>query len=155
MKYTKSVIEESKAYLLEILKPGDTIYTVLNHVSRSGMKRSITPYVIANGAPRYITFYACIMLGEKRDAYDGVPMTGCGTDMGFELVYRLSAHLFPNGYGLEMTKKPCSDSKDRITPKTKAEAAKLFALGYRSFGRNGDASGWDDCGGYALKQKWL
>jgi hypothetical protein len=43
-KMNKKEIEqaEAKAALLKILKPGDTVNTILRHVSRSGMMRHIS-----------------------------------------------------------------------------------------------------------------
>lgn len=37
----------------------------------------------------------------------------------------------------------------------KAAAARAVAKGYTFRGRNGDASGWDPDGGYALRKEWL
>lgn len=89
--------EEARAYLLKLLKPGDTIYTVLNHVSRSGMSRSISLYVVKDGENVYLSGYAARVMGEKRDRFDGITIGGCGMDMGFALVYNLGMYLWPNG----------------------------------------------------------
>ena len=35
--------DEARERLLEMLRPGDTVHTILRHVSRSGMSRSISP----------------------------------------------------------------------------------------------------------------
>ena len=35
--------DEARARLREILKPGDTVYTVLRHVSASGMSQVLYP----------------------------------------------------------------------------------------------------------------
>jgi hypothetical protein len=85
------------AKLRTILSPGDTVYTMLNHVSRSGMMRSISLYVVKDGENVYLTGYAARALGEKRDRYDGISMPGCGMDMGFALVYNLGCTLWPHG----------------------------------------------------------
>lgn len=34
--------DEARKRLKEVLKPGDTVYTILRHVSRSGMTRHIS-----------------------------------------------------------------------------------------------------------------
>ena len=68
--------------------------------------------------------------------------------MGFEVVYNLGRQLFPKGFG--------TVSYGGICPQTKEEAERLVATGKTSFcGRNGDKSGWDNDGGYALKHRWL
>ena len=46
--YRQQVIDELKSYL----KPGDKVYTILRHVSASGMQRRISlviPYVLQDG----------------------------------------------------------------------------------------------------------
>jgi hypothetical protein len=58
---------------------------------------------------------------------DGVPVKGCGMDMGFHLVYAVASYLWPKGAKL---------------PKG-------------TYGRNGDKSGYEKSGGYLLKSHWL
>lgn len=55
----------------------------------------------------------------------GVVVGGCGMDMGFSVVYNLGSTLFPKGFKV------------------------------KGIGRNGDKSGHDKDGGYALKCTWL
>ena len=99
MKYTKQDVAESRSLLLKWLKPGDTIYTVLRHVSRSGMSRKIDLYKIEDGQPIFLTGHAAKVLGERWD-FDrgGIVVGGCGMDMGFHLVYNLSYALFKDGF---------------------------------------------------------
>lgn len=151
MKYAQAQIDEAKDYLLSILPPGSTVYTKLNHVARSGMSRSISCYVIRDNVPQCIDWYVCRLEGCKLDAYDGIRMGGCGMDMGFALVYSLSHKLYPDGFGIEGQKL----HRCKRRPATKEEAEHMLKLGYDFRGRNGDTSGWDNDGGYALKQAWL
>lgn len=151
MKYSKEEKAEALATLRALCPPGTTVYTKLNHCSRSGMSRSITPMVLINNVPRYMAWSVAVLFNQSLDKYDGLTISGCGMNMGFHLVYTLSRILYRDGFGIEMTKPRAKP----ITPKTKDEAAALFARGYRSRGRNGDASGWDDDGGYALNQCWI
>ena len=73
-----------------------------------------------------ITYFAALAMGKKIDQKNGgIKIGGCGMDMGFHLVYNLGWCLFPEGFKVE------------------------------GRGRNGDMSGWDKDGGYALKQRWL
>jgi hypothetical protein len=155
MKYSREAIAEAKKDLLSLLPPGTTVYTKLNHVSRSGMMCSITPFVIVNGAPRRIVRSVCILFDQSIDAYDGVRMGGCGMDMGFSLVYTLSYILYPEGFGIKC--KGCGFRADTIVNAEKASSAPKRTRGHsHSFlGRNGDPSGWDSDGGYALRQQWL
>jgi hypothetical protein len=118
--------EKARGTLLEMVKPGDTIYTVLRHVSRSGMQRSISLFTNGEEGPFDITYFAARVLGGRVDQKNGgIKVGGCGMDMGFHIVYNLSYCLFPEGFKVE------------------------------GIGRNGDTSGWDTDGGYALKHRWL
>ena len=60
------------------------IYTVLDHVSQSGMTRHISAYVplVVDGKAQYI----CVARERK--------IEGCGMDMGFELAYRMHYAVF-------------------------------------------------------------
>jgi hypothetical protein len=100
---------EAIARLRETLKPGDTLYTVLRHVSRSGMYRAIDVYYLANGdtnkdgtlrppvkmwLSRLIARATGIRFDENREA---IGIGGCGMDMGFEIVYTLGRAMWPDG----------------------------------------------------------
>ena len=118
--------QEAINRLHEILKPGDVLYTKVNHVSRSGMSRSISVYLMKENNPYCIDYLVAPVTENKIDQTNGgVKISGCGMDMGFALVYDLSYFLYPKGFKVEGT------------------------------GRNGDASGYDKDGGYALKQRWF
>ncbi len=117
---------EAKQTLMAMVKPGDTVYTILRQVSRSGMSRHISVQTIQDDKPYDITYLVARVLNMRRNDHDGgLIISGCGMDMGFEIVYLLSYALFPKGFKVE------------------------------GRGRNGDASGWDNDGGYAMKQSWL
>lgn len=119
--------EQARAKLRELLKPGRTVYTVLNHVSSSGMSRRISLCIGAGEEVQDVTGWAAQAMGEKVHDKGGIVVGGCGMDMGFDLVYRLGRVLYPQGFDLP--------------------------AGAR--GRNGDTSGHDNDGGYALNHKWL
>lgn len=86
--------EYAHARLRETLKHGDTVYTVLRHVSASGMSRRIDLYTMRDNRPQYLSGYASILTGWKLHDNGGIIVGGCGMDMGFHLVYTLSAILF-------------------------------------------------------------
>jgi len=91
--------EEARERLLEMLKPGETVYTVLRHVSASGMARWISPIITGTDGPYDLTYWAARLLDERVDQkHYGVKVVGCGMDMGFHLVYNLSSVLFPAGF---------------------------------------------------------
>ena len=74
------------------LRPGDTIYCILRHVSRSGMLRVIDLVKVGeDGDIVRIGYDAAIVLGWPYDRRrGGVRVSGAGMDMGFHLVYSLS-----------------------------------------------------------------
>ena len=139
--------QEAIAQLREWIKPGDTVYTVLRHKSRSGMQRTIS--VVMDAPMRDRTYLVGIALGYSfDDKRNGLRVTGCGMDMGFELVYNLGRVLFPDGFST------AGDSA--VVPASRADAARLIAEGWTfTRGRNGDTSGWDNDGGYALTHRWI
>ena len=126
--------QEAILQLRKMLRPGMTVYTVLRHVSRSGMSRGIDCYIIRKGAPVWISAYVGKAIGCPQNSHDwkcqrGLRVSGCGMDMGFHVVYSLSCVLFPKGF-------------------IPAKAGR--------YGRNGaPATELDTDGGYALQQKWI
>jgi hypothetical protein len=96
MKYGKKEVAESRAWLEGVVKPGDTVYTVVRHVSRSGMSRRIDLYTIKGGEMVYLTGHVACLLGYSRagGSNHGLTVVGCGMDMGFHLVYNLAVSLF-------------------------------------------------------------
>ena len=140
----KECIETLRA----LLPPGTKVYTILRHVSKSGMMREISVKAInGDGDMMNLDYYVSRVVGDPIGKHGGVRVTGCGMDMGFDLVYVLSCHLYPDGFGVPSAGK-------KIRPATKEEAARLVKRGLKFHGRNGDASGWDNDGGYALIQSW-
>lgn len=93
-------IAECETELRELFKDNPRIYTVLRHVSASGMSRSIDMLVIQDGKPRNITGTVNRVMGWKFDnKHGGTKVSGCGMDMGFHLVNSLSMRLYcPNKY---------------------------------------------------------
>lgn len=131
--------------LLKAVQPGDTMYTVLRHVSRSGMQREISLVAIDRltaadviarhaatrtdalgdiGRDALVTldYWVAQALGWRLGKHGGIVVGGAGMDMGFHLVYTLGCVLWPDGTG-----KPHGR-------------------------RNGQP---DSAGGYALKHRWL
>lgn len=97
-KISQTEIDNEKKELKEILKPGDTVYTILRSCSRSGMSRSISLYIFPDGEPRMLDWAVCKICGYSLDKNKGVKIGGCGMDMGFTLVYALSDALYGDGY---------------------------------------------------------
>jgi hypothetical protein len=98
-KREQAEVEQAKEHLRNWLKPGDTVYTILRHVSRSGMQREIGLYVVRGDEVQWLGGWAATALGYRIGKYDGLVVGGCGMDMGFHLVYNLSRVLFRDGFG--------------------------------------------------------
>lgn len=128
--------QEAIARLRKWVKPGDTLFCNLRHVSRSGMQRSIQLIKIERPAkgsrePKmvYLGYNAAKALGWRYDRKrEGVIVGGCGMDMGFHLVYELAHVLFPR----------------------KAGAPVATGSGETAVGHSNDKAG-----GYALRHRWL
>ena len=131
--------------LKTMLKPGSDVYTIISHVSASGMSRSVrvilpvsekenvyptdnitgrkdynNPRVKKVGKVRDVSWLVACALGLKFDQNNGgVKVGGCGMDMAFSVVYDMGMTLWPKG-----TRKPHST-------------------------RNGEP---DTCSGYALNK---
>ena len=112
MKKKQEEIEEAKKALIENygIKPGTLIYTKLNHVSGSGMSRSISLLMVCEGRILDLTWVASRILGSKRDEkHGGIKVGGCGMDMGFHLVYSLGRRLFDKFSCTEKEDCPAND----------------------------------------------
>jgi len=84
------------------LKKGDTLYTNVKSVSRSGMSRQIAVYAIQDNKPFFISYYIAELLNYKMNNNNGaIKISGCGMDMAFAIVYELSKKLFNDGYALK------------------------------------------------------
>lgn len=144
---TAKMIEQKEAIerLREWIAPGSEVYTILRHVSRSGMSRSISVAGIEeeDGRRRIFDYDYNVAraLGERIDRErGGVKVAGCGMDMGFHLVYSLSRTLFPDGFGCVGKECPSNDHSN----------------GDRDYARHTKRRPhWHSDGGYAIRQRWL
>lgn len=144
--------EEYTAKLLGWLPPGSTVYTILRHVSRSGMSRDIDLYCWIpaddGGEPvkMYLSGYAATILNERRTPEGAIKVGGCGMDMGFHLVSSLSWNLYPNGYGC------IGEGKAR----SQRCPSNDHSNGDRDYTKNSKGRPhWHKSGDYALRQEWI
>lgn len=97
--------EEQIQRLKEWMPKGTTVYTILRHVSKSGMTRDIGLVVFQKGHeyPIHPNWSASKVLKWplKTGSHDAIRIGGCGMDMGFHLVYTLSSILYGDGYALK------------------------------------------------------
>jgi hypothetical protein len=115
-----------------------TVYTSLNHVSKSGMMRVIDVRIIRDNVPLRLSWTAADAIGTPYNRqHEGVQMGGCGMDMGFALVYNLSSALWPKGY---MCDGPACRSNGHSN-------------GDRDYTRK--KSHWHSDGGYRLNHRWM
>lgn len=123
-------VRDSLEYLAGLLQPGDTVLTVLKHVSRSGTNRKIATIF----KDQNISGYVADAVDMKWTDDGAVSVSGCGMDMGFHLVYNLSSALFPQGFICIGENCPSNDHSN----------------GDRDYTPHHHHDG-----GYALKQRWL
>lgn len=90
--------EQAKQHLRKLLKPGQTVYTILRHRSTSGMSRSISLVINTKDGIQSLDYWIAQAKGEPTDQKNGgLKVSGCGMDMGFHLVYNLGRILWPDG----------------------------------------------------------
>lgn len=96
MSYTKEEKQKAIEYLLEYLKEGDKVYTIVTHVSKSGMSRSIKCLFLCDGSILDRSHLVAKVFNLPLDKSNGgVKVRGCGMDMGWALVEdHLSYELF-------------------------------------------------------------
>lgn len=179
MKRSEREKAEAREQLLKWLKPGDTVYTILDHVSRSGMQRHIrilVPYTRDDDGHKgevdfiHPNYSAAKLLGVRQARGDGLVMDGCGMDMGFHLVYLLGAYLWPEGFGCIGERCPSNDhsnsDRDRTPHGTIDEAGPMHPCychtdPWPEDKQSCSACGcarivhWHRDGGYALRHRWL
>jgi hypothetical protein len=116
MKISKARLTECKEALLQYVKPGDTIYCNLKHVSKSGMYRVIDLFVIADNQPLRLSGYAADLLEGYDNRHDGCKAHGVGMDMGYHLVAQLSYILYPDGFACTGDKCPSNEHSNPPYP---------------------------------------
>lgn len=159
----RKITKETKAglrfltELRESLKPGDTLHCIVRHVAASGMSRSIDVYRFrcVNGIieKEWLSWrIAAALSGESWDSKrECIRVYGCGFDVTHALIYNLGRVLWPQGFGTP----GIGPGGHRIRPANPEMAKSLVADGYAFTGRNGDVSGWDNDGGYALRAEQI
>lgn len=144
--------EYARSELRKILKAGQAVYTVLRSESSSGMSRTLSLCVPGDGFVRCIDSMAAAACGMRESGNGrGLVIGGSGMDMGFHAVYSLGRAVFPEGFGT-LGKHPNGRT---YRPSTPARARAAVKRGYVFRGRNCDATGWDNDGGYAFSHSWL
>lgn len=105
-------VNHAREMLTKYAPKGSKVYTVVRHVSRSGMSRSISLHVVSmtNDGPEIVdvTGWAALVLGWPLDRRNwGLKIGGCGMDMAFHTVYSLAQKLYStkeNREGYALTK---------------------------------------------------
>lgn len=98
---TTEPTQADKAAAMETLNryvnPGDTLFTIVRSVAKSGMSRSIDVIAFADGQPVHLTWAMATLgiAGMKRSRTGrGARIYGCGMDMCAHAVDCLSQALF-------------------------------------------------------------
>lgn len=107
MKVSKADQDDAREYISRVIgdNPAPKVYTILRHVSQSGMSRDISVKAIDHetGDLVDISYSVSKLIGWslRQKGHNAIRVTGCGMDMGFHLVSVLSWSL----YGAEGTLK--------------------------------------------------
>ncbi len=149
--------EAARDTLRKMLVPGTTVYCSLKHVSRSGMQREITLYIVEDGVIRWITGYARTALDMRIGKRDGIVMNGCGQDMGFALVSHLSHALYPEGFGcIGRIEGEGWNRVGRCPSNDHSNGDRNYTPYDDTAGHGSDARlHWHKSGNYALRSEWL
>jgi hypothetical protein len=105
-KITKTERDEQIERLRQWFPRGSTVYTILRHVSSSGMSRTIGVVSIRPGDaveinirhPNYAVSVVCGYAPDQKR--EGVKVHGCGMDMGFDVAYSIARTIYGDGYAL-------------------------------------------------------
>lgn len=137
-KYTKDQIETARESILRVLKPGDTIHSIVTFVSRDGMSRRIRFFVPReNGVIVDLTSRMATLIGARvhKDS-DALIIGGAGMNMAFHAVYSLGRRLNPEGVQCAGERCASNDHTNDYTMKR-------------------DGTHWHRDGGYAYRQASL
>lgn len=100
---TAAIQAEALTDLKEALTEGQTVYTILRHVSQSGMERAISVVIVnEEGSGIWDITYLVARAGLYSDhpRHRGLKVRGVGMDMGYAVVDRLSHAVFGEDYKL-------------------------------------------------------
>lgn len=144
------------------LKPGQEIICILRHRARSGMFRVIALAVVEDGDLNLISWSAATAMGIKyhRD-HEGIPVSGCGMDMGFHLVYNLGYALWSDGFDCVGNNCPSNDHSNGLKRPPECVACDIGRRaikpdgGVKSCLAHADMYKHHRDGGYALRSRWV
>ena len=155
-KATKAEKAEAFSNLRKWIKPGDTVHTIMDHVSSSGMSRNIRVVLVdKDGDITHPNWAVSVLLGYPRAKHgDGMRVGGCGMDMGFHIVHSLGYALF-------------GEEAEHGTTKEAAKLRKAIYEADKFYWHQGEKGEriapdftkpdrkWFGAAGYALKHRWL
>jgi len=86
-----------------LIKPGDTVYTIVRSCSRTNMSMRIDVYIVNSDCEiAWITPNVATACGySRKPGAEGMLVHGGGMDMCFSVVYELGRTLFPDGGPLD------------------------------------------------------
>lgn len=94
-KAVREAIEYAVDQLKTYLQPGMTVYTILQSVSRSGMQRKVSVYIMIDNKPIRITHLVATACGYRYDGKSGaVVLNGAGYDAATEIAHALSHRIY-------------------------------------------------------------
>lgn len=151
-KVSKADQSSALVTLHDLIKPGQTVYTNLKHVSSSGMSRRISLHIEDSDGEMFdITWLAARALNENLTSDGSIRVGGCGMDMGFSLVYNLGYAMFRGSGGV-----PCTGSNGYTPTGRKTKVNRCQSNDHVNPGDPAYRKGRvHSDSGYAFNQVWL
>ena len=81
--------KEAQERLRKMLHPGQTVYTILRHTSKSGMTKHISVVIVKAGELQEITFLVAQAMGEKLTPKGHIKVDSTGRRFVTSLAYKL------------------------------------------------------------------
>jgi len=142
--------------LRKLLHPGDTVYTILRNVSRSGMSRTVDAYIMQDNEPRRLSWAISKAIGFTYDkVHEGIKVGGCGMDVGFEVVYHLGYALWPDGFDCTGDGNRSNISGEWCLPACPSNDHSNDYMGTVPEVLRYSPDRHHSEGGYALRQRWM
>ena len=99
--FDREDIQRAMDMLIRYVPRRRRVYTILRHVSRSGMRREISLFVADEvGRITCLDYWVATVMGRKIGKHEGIVVQGCGMDMGYDLVSALGEILHNNSSSL-------------------------------------------------------
>ncbi len=85
------------AEMLRSLPKGTTVYTIVRHVSQSGMSRAISAHIVLDNKIEWLNLGELLRL-KMHKTHHGYVMQGAGMNMAYSVVHNIGRTVHDDGY---------------------------------------------------------